>query len=113
MEHRHFPRKPFHLTAQLLTTNGKIFHADVLDLSAIGMRVVLNQALSERIKVVDVLFSGSDDPLDPTYRMRMFVVHKERREVGLCLVNERSRIDVDWQRQDDPDFSGIPKVVGY
>lgn len=113
MEHRHYPRRPFQLMAQILTTNGKLFPVKVLDLSAIGMRVVVNQALPERIKVVDVLFSGSDDPQDPTYRMRMFVVHKERREVGLCLVNERSRIDVDWQRQDDPDFSCIPKVVGY
>jgi len=113
MEHRHFPRKPFQLTALLLTTNGKIFPAKVLDLCAIGMRVAVNQPLPERIKVVDVLFSGTNDQLDPTYRMRMFVVHKGRLEVGLCLVNERSRIDIDWQRQDEPDFSCIPKVVGY
>lgn len=105
MEHRHFPRKSLRMAVQLFTANGKIFQAHVLDLSAVGMRVIVNQTLPERIKVVDVLFSGSDDPQDPTYRMRMFVVHKDKREVGLCLVHERARIAVDRHRQGLPAFS--------
>jgi hypothetical protein len=95
MEHRHFPRKPFPLAVQLLTPNGKTYLARVLDLSAIGMRVVVDKILPERIKLVDVVLPSSDHSTESTSRLRMFVAHKERQVVGLCLVNDRARIDMD------------------
>lgn len=99
MEHRHFPRKPLHLPAQLFSIEGTSYHAHVLDISAVGMRVVVNETLPARLKVVDMVLTGSDHLLDPTCRMRMFVVYKEGRVLGLSLINERARIDVDWYRQ--------------
>lgn len=105
MEHRHFPRKPFPLAVQLLTPNGKTYLAHVLDVSAIGMRVVVDKILPERIKLVDVLLPGSGHSTDAPSRFRMFVAHKERQVVGLCLVNERVRIDIDGLWLDTPAYS--------
>lgn len=116
MEHRHFARKPLRLAVQLMTRNGRIYPAQVLDLSAIGMRVVTNNIVPAREKVLDVLLPDSADPDDqlrPTYRMRMFVAHKSGRELGLCLLNEGMKINLDSWLYDDPDFPGARKVAGY
>jgi len=102
MEHRHFQRKPVDMVVQLFTIEGKAYQAHLLDLSEIGMRVVVNETLPERIKLVDVLLPDFDQRLDLTYRMQMFVARKEGRVLGLCLLNERARIDVDRHRQCDP-----------
>jgi len=99
MEHRHFPRKPLHLPAQLFSIEGTSYQAHVLDISAVGIRVVVNETLPVGLKVVDVLLPGSDPPLDPAYRMQMFVANKAGQVLGLCLINERARIDVEWFRQ--------------
>ena len=99
MEHRYFQRKPANIAVQIFTDKGRTYQAHLLDLSAIGMRVVVNEALPERIKVVDVQLSYADQTPAPAHRMQMFVCHKEGQELGLCLVNEEERIDEDWQGQ--------------
>ena len=116
MEHRHFVRKPLQLAVQLMTSSGRIYQAQVLDLSAIGMRVVTNHVIPAREKVVDVMLPdsvGPDDRLGPTYRMRMFVAHKAGRELGLCLVNEGMKIEFDSQWQSQAAFASARKVIGY
>jgi hypothetical protein len=116
MEHRHFTRKQLQLAVQLMASNGRVYQAQVLDMSAIGMRVVTNNILPAREKVVDILLPESidpDDQLGPTYRLRMFVAHKSGRELGLCLVNEGMKIDLDSPRLDDALFSSMRKVAGY
>jgi hypothetical protein len=112
MEHRHFARKPHHRALQLMTRSGKIYPAQMLDLSAIGMRVITSTLLPEGEKVLDVLLSETDNRFDPTFRMRMFVAHKAGREIGLCLLNEGMKIDVDSWRQDHS-ASALRKVAGY
>jgi len=112
MEHRHFQRKPANIAVQIVTDKGRTYQARLLDHSAIGIRVVVNETLPERIKVVDVLLSYADQTPAPAHRMQMFVCHKEGQELGLCLVNEGDRIDEDWQRQCNPAFSNSSKIVG-
>ena len=95
MEHRQFQRKSANMAVQIFTDKGRAYQAHLLDLSPIGMRVIVNEALPERIKMVDVLLTCVDQPLAPAHCMQMFVCHKEGQELGLCLVNEEARMDVD------------------
>ena len=96
MEHRHFPRKPVDVAVQLSTIHGKTYDARLLELSAIGMRIVLQEVLPERVKLVDVFLPRMDQNGDSPYRrLRMFVARRDECVLGLCLVNERTRIDVD------------------
>lgn len=116
MEHRHFARKPHQLQLQIMTRSGRIYQAQMLDLSSVGMRVVTDKLLPAREKVVDVLLPDVDDNNDrqgPTYRLRMFVAHKSGRELGLCLVNEGMKIDLGSQLQGNSIYSSVRKVAGY
>ena len=45
MEHRHFARKPHQLQLQIMTRSGRIYQAQMLDLSSVGMRVVTDKLL--------------------------------------------------------------------
>lgn len=109
MEHRRFKRNPLSLAVQLITGDDRAYHARALDISPIGMRVVANKRLPKNIKVMDVLLSGPVNAMIPGYRMPMFVVHKDGRDMGLCLLNEGDRIDINSQWLGDADYSGVSK----
>lgn len=113
MEHRHYVRKPLNLAVRLLTCEGQIYQAQLLDLSAIGMRVVTKNRLPVREKILDVLLPESDDPHDPTYRLHMFIAHKSGCELGLCLVNEDARIDRRVQRQLESGYADHRHAASY
>jgi len=92
MEHRYYPRERVHLFADIISSDGKVYPVAVLDMSAIGMRVIMGQHLPEHIKSVDVHLHvpGSYSEVDGV--LRMFVARKNAREVGLCLLNDSMRI---------------------
>jgi hypothetical protein len=96
MEHRHSPRKPVNVAVQLVTNEGKTYDGQLRELSASGMRVILNTNMPDRIKVVDVVQLTSDDAPSAARRLRMFLTRKQGRVLGLCLMNERDQIDHDW-----------------
>ncbi|MBI1425138.1 MAG: hypothetical protein GC149_16950 [Gammaproteobacteria bacterium] len=100
MEHRHFPRHVLQMAAQLCIDSGTVYPVSVLDMSAIGMRISIKSKLPDRIKLVDVLLKDSLDPYDPTYRFRMYVARKEGQELGLCLVSETARIELNGYSHD-------------
>ncbi len=94
MEHRHFPRKAVDVNVRLSTIDGKSYQAKLLELSAIGMRVVMIDRLPQQVKVVDVQIPDSNASTKSTSSMRMFVVRKHGRILGLCLMNENAKIDM-------------------
>lgn len=104
MEHRHFPRKPVDVNVQLTTTDGKCFQARLLELSAIGMRVVMIDRLPERVKVVDVRLPCFKPSHATEPSMRMFVARKQGRVLGLCLINENIKINLELS---DPPTPGL------
>jgi len=88
MEHRYHPRERVHLYADMISSDGKVYPVAVVDMSAIGMRVIMEQRLPESTKAVDVhLHVPATDGA-----LRMFVARKNARELGLCLLNDSMRI---------------------
>lgn len=95
MEHRHFPRKPVDVNVQLSTADGKFYQARLLELSAIGMRVEMIDRLSRQVKIVEVRLPDHNSKNTFTTPMRMFVARKHGRVLGLCLMNENAKIDME------------------
>jgi len=91
MEHRHHPRERVDMPVELISGEGKTYLARILELSAIGMRVVLNEGLPGHIKSIGVRLPNRRMPTEMRSLLRMFVVHKDGLELGLCLVNEEMR----------------------
>ena len=113
MEHRHFPRQAIDMMVQLFTLQGKTYPARLLELSAIGMRIVVNEALPAQIRLVDVLLPCLDQDEDSPYRLRMFVARRDQSVLGLCLVNEKTRIDIERYRHAEAVFFNIGKLANY
>ena len=96
MEHRHFPRKPTDLAVQIRTYEGNTYQGHILETSAVGMRVSINDRLPERVKLVNVVLPTSAGRYAyPAKRLQMFVAWRNEYELGLCLVNEQAKIDID------------------
>ena len=113
MEHRHFPRKPVDMAVQVFTLQGKTYPARLLELSAIGMRIMLHDTLPERIRLVDVLLPCLEQEEYFPKRLRMFVARREDSVLGLCLVNEKTRIDVERYWYSDAGFFHADKLVNH
>lgn len=111
MEHRHSPRKPVNVAVTILANEGDPYPAQLIDLSASGMRLVIKDSLPERIKVVDVVLPGPADVPGSARSVRMFVAWKQGRELGLCLVNERIKIDDEWCRTEVQEFVTLRKAA--
>jgi hypothetical protein len=92
MEHRYYPRERVHLYADMISGDGKVYPVAVMDMSAIGMRVIMEQRLPERIKSVDVYLHVPSTAGEANGVLRMFVARKNSRELGLCLLNDSKRI---------------------
>jgi len=91
MEHRYYPRERVHLYADIISNDGIVYPVAVMDMSAIGMRVIMGQRLPESTKSVDVhLHVPTTDGA-----LRMFVARKNAREIGLCLLNDSMRITLE------------------
>ncbi|MEJ2452432.1 MAG: hypothetical protein P8047_17540 [Gammaproteobacteria bacterium] len=95
MEHRYYPREQVHLYADMISGDGKVYPVAVVDMSAIGMRVVMEQALPERIKSVDVHLHVPSSSEEADGILRMFVARKNAQELGLCLLNDSMRITLE------------------
>jgi len=104
MEHRYSTRRPVEVNAQLITHDGKCYPAQILELSAIGMRVVLKDLLPDRIKLVKIQLPIAN-AIDKAGRtLRMFVARKQGHVLGLCLVNENARINLEWAEPSSPNI---------
>ena len=111
MEHRHFPRIPVDLPIRIFSIDGKCYQAQLLELSAIGMRVVMTEKFPKKLKMVDVLLPGGKRP-NTSRSERMFVAHRQGPVLGLCLLNERVKFDVNRQQLDGGVYVESCKLAG-
>lgn len=112
MEHRHFPRKSTERVVRLITNEGYSYLAKILEVSAIGLRVMINEKLPERIKIVDVILPSSNtERAEAMQRLPMLIVRKNEYELGLCLVDEQEKINLEPAHENIENFSKARKIV--
>jgi len=95
MEHRHSPRKPINLNAKLITHEGNCYPVNIIEISAMGMRVMVNEKLPDNVKLVDLQIQIPENKTSNNKQsLKMLITRRQGRVLGLCLFDEQERIPV-------------------